>query len=178
MQFYKYDLPNGARIIVQTYMRPPISYLNELNYLAVKLEEMSHNGDLERFSSALELGYDTNSVKELINLTDNLDHYSLLPEIADREALGHYTVENGAYDLAAMGELVNYIDYDAIGRDAEINEGGIFTERGYVMRDQGGIAEYYESIDDIPQEYLVTPDMTETAAETMMEPAAEPMMMG
>lgn len=27
VQFYKYDLPNGARIIAQTYVHPPISYL-------------------------------------------------------------------------------------------------------------------------------------------------------
>lgn len=26
VQFYKYDLPNGARIIAQTYVHPPISY--------------------------------------------------------------------------------------------------------------------------------------------------------
>lgn len=169
---YMSDVPNLAECLGEH------ENLNELNYLAAKIQEMSQNGDMERFSSALELGKDTNSVKELINLTDNLVHYSLLPEVADREALGHYTIENGAYDLETMGELVDYIDYEALGRDVQINEGGIFTERGYVMRDQGSITEYYESVEDIPQEYLVTPDMTETATETMVETAAETMMMG
>ena len=28
VQFYKYDLPNGARIIAQTYVHPPVSYLS------------------------------------------------------------------------------------------------------------------------------------------------------
>ncbi len=28
VQFYKYDLPNGARIVAQTYIHPPISYLS------------------------------------------------------------------------------------------------------------------------------------------------------
>lgn len=28
VRFYKYDLPNGARIIAQTYVHPPISYLS------------------------------------------------------------------------------------------------------------------------------------------------------
>ncbi len=152
--------------------------LNELNYLAAKLQEMSKSGDLEMFSATLHLGKDTGSVKDLINLTDNLDRYSLFPEITDQEALGRYVVENGAYDLEAMGELADYIDYESLGRDTQINEGGIFTEQGYIVCDQSRITEYYESVKDIPQEYLVTPDMTETAAETMTETAAETMMMG
>ena len=28
VRFYKYDLPNGARIVAQTYVHPPISYLS------------------------------------------------------------------------------------------------------------------------------------------------------
>ena len=27
VRFYKYDLPNGARIVAQTYVHPPISYI-------------------------------------------------------------------------------------------------------------------------------------------------------
>lgn len=185
--FERIGLSNGGEYFITDYSStlPELTEclgeyenLNELNYLSAKLQEMSQNGDMERFSSALKLGKDTNSVKELINLTDNLDCYSLFPEITDQKALGRYVIENSAYDLETMDALADYIDYESIGRDTQINEGGIFTEHGYVMRDQDGITEYYESVEDIPREYLVTPDMTEMAAETMVETAAETMAMG
>lgn len=147
--------------------------LDELNYLAAKVQEVAQNGDLELFSAALELGMDTGSVKDLINLTDNLDHYTLLPEVSDQETLGLYIVENGGYDLDALGKLANYINYDALGRDITIEEGGIFTEYGYAARDLGGISVYYESVEDIPQEYLVTSDMANNTVETMTEVATE-----
>lgn len=152
--------------------------LNELNYLAAKLQEVAKEGNLEVFSAALELGKDTETVAELINLTENLDCYTLLPEVCDEESLGRYAVEIGAYDLDAMGDLAQYIDYEALGRDICINEGGQFTELGYIVRISSEISMSYESIEDIPQEYLIAPGATETVAETMAENMATGMTMG
>lgn len=143
--------------------------LNELNYLAVKLQEVAEEGNFEVFAAALELGTDTGTVAELINLTENLDCYTLLPEACDEESLGRYAVANGGYDLDAMGELAQYIDYEALGRDIRINEGGIFTEQGYIARENVDIPMVYEAVEDIPQEYLITVDATQTADEAIAE---------
>ena len=49
--------------------------LDELNYLASKLDDMSQD-EYERFQAAMEIGDHTGSIQELINLTENLDCYS------------------------------------------------------------------------------------------------------
>lgn len=152
--------------------------LNELNYLAAKLQEVAKEGNLEVFSAALELRKDTETVAELINLTENLDCYTLLPEVCDEESLGCYAVANGGYDLEAIGELAQYIDYEALGRDIKINEGGSFAEQGYIARSNSGIPIIYESVEDIPQEYLITADATQTAAEAMAANMSAGMTMG
>ena len=45
-------------------------------------------GGLETFEAALVLGNHTRSVKDLINLTQNLDLYRFYPDISDDEGLG------------------------------------------------------------------------------------------
>ena len=107
-----------------------------------------------------------------------MDCYTLLPKVCDEESLGRYAVENGAYDLAAMGDLAQYIDYEALGRDIRINDGGQFTGLGYIVRISSEISMSYESIEDIPQEYLIAPGATEAVAETMAENMATGMTMG
>lgn len=53
VRFYKYDLPNGARIVVQTYVHPPIQYLHYHNeektvaeYALLLSEDDDYRGDL------------------------------------------------------------------------------------------------------------------------------------
>ena len=51
--------------------------------------------------------------------------------------------------------LIDYIDYEAYGRDVRINEGGHFAPGGYVMSNHGSFVEHYHSIEDIPPEHRV-----------------------
>ena len=109
--------------------------LDELNYLASKLDDMSQD-EYERFQAAMEIGDHTGSIQELINLTENLDCYDIYPDIHDHDDLGRYYIE----ELDAMQvpeHLRNYIDYEAYGRDIALEESGQFTDLGYV-RDTGG----------------------------------------
>ena len=108
--------------------------LDELNYLASKLDEMSQ-GEYEQFQAAMEIGDHSGSLQEIINLTENLDCYDVYPDIRDHDDLGRYYIE----ELDAMQvpeHLRNYIDYEAYGRDVALEEGGEFTDFGYV-RDTG-----------------------------------------
>ena len=53
--------------------------LDELNYLASKLEELGES-EYEHFQAAMEISDYTGSLKDLINLTDNLDKYDVYPD--------------------------------------------------------------------------------------------------
>ena len=129
--------------------------LDELNYLAVKLDEMC-SADLELFEVALELGDYGSSVRDLINLTDNLDGYMYLSDVDNDYDLGHYwLVESGCYDTDKLGTLVDYLDYESFGRDVRFEESGCFTANGYVYHDGSSFVEYYEGREDIPNEHRV-----------------------
>lgn len=55
--------------------------LNESNYLASKIEELSES-EKEYFEAAMEISDYTGSVKDLINLNENLDRYEVYPGIS------------------------------------------------------------------------------------------------
>ena len=55
---------------------------------------------MDKFAAAVELGNHTGSIRELINLAQNLDCYYFYPDIKDEEDLGLYFVEElGALDI-------------------------------------------------------------------------------
>ena len=128
--------------------------LDELNYLASKLDDMSQD-EYERFQAAMEIGDHTGSIQELINLTENLDCYDIYPDIHDNDDLGRYYIE----ELDAMQvpeHLRNYIDYEAYGRDIALEESGQFTDLGYVRDTGDSFHEYYDGErGSIPEEYRV-----------------------
>ena len=128
--------------------------LDELNYLASKLDDMSQD-EYERFQAAMEIGDHTGSIQELINLTENLDCYDVYPDIHDHDDLGRYYIE----ELDAMQvpeHLRNYIDYEAYGRDIALEESGQFTDLGYVRDTGDSFHEYYDGErGSIPEEYRV-----------------------
>lgn len=126
--------------------------IDELNYLASLLDDMD-TGDMERFTAAVEYGDHTGSVKELINLAQNLDCYDFYPGVRDEEELGRIYIED--MDALEVPEhLRNYIDYEAYGRDVALEESGHFTGDGYVLY-TGGFTEVYSGREDIPDECRV-----------------------
>lgn len=144
--------------------------LDELNYLASKIEELDKY-EWETFNAAIEMGEYTGSVKDLINLTENLDCYNLYSDIHSDEDLGYYWIEeSGSYDTETMGRLSSYIDYEAFGRDIRLDEGGEFTDYGYVVNSYGNFIEQYSGDrEEIPDEYRVFVSEDKPALETMTE---------
>ena len=128
--------------------------LDELNYLAHLLEEMTP-AELEKLEAVMDAGEYTGSVKDLINLTQNLDCFEFYTGVKDEEDLGRmYLLEVDALQIPEY--LVDYIDYEAYGRDVRINEGGHFAPGGYVFNNQGKFVEHYTGLDDIPDEYRIS----------------------
>ena len=73
--------------------------IDELNYLASLLDEMDSR-QMAKFEAALSLGEYAGSVKDLINLTQNLDCYEFYPEVQNEEELGRYLIDEcGALDV-------------------------------------------------------------------------------
>ena len=128
--------------------------LDELNYLASKLDEMSES-EYAQFQAGMEMGDHCGSLQEIINLTENLDCYEIYPHIADYDDLGRYYIEE--LEVMQIPEhLQNYIDYEAYGRDVAMDENGSFTDQGYVRDTGDRFCEYYDGErGSIPDEYRV-----------------------
>ena len=128
--------------------------LDELNYLASKLDEMS-NSEYAQFQAGMEMGDHCGSLQEIINLTENLDCYEVYPHIADYDDLGRYYIDE--LEVMQIPEhLQNYIDYEAYGRDVAMDESGSFTDQGYVRDTGDRFCEYYDGErGSIPDEYRV-----------------------
>ena len=128
--------------------------LDELNYLASKLDEMS-DSEYAQFQAGMEMGDHCGSLQEIINLTENLDCYEVYPNIEDYDDLGRYYIEE--LDVMQVPEhLQNYIDYEAYGRDVALEENGTFTDQGYVRDTGDSFHEYYDGErGSIPDEYRV-----------------------
>ena len=126
--------------------------LDELNYLAVLLSEMDQS-DLEKFEAVIDSGEHTSSVADLINLTHNLDCFEFYSDVHSDEELGRmYVLEFGGVEVPE--HLIDYIDYEAYGRDVRINESGHFAPTGYLTR-SGDFKEVYHGIEDIPAEHRI-----------------------
>ena len=91
------------------------SNINEMNCLASKLNGMSED-EYQKFRAAIKMGDHTGSIKELINLTDNLDCYDIDPLIHNYDDLGRRFEE--ADDIQLPDDLLVYVDYvDTVGRN-------------------------------------------------------------
>ena len=128
--------------------------IDELNYFG-KLLEMQRDEDRDKFAAAVTLGEYAGSVKDLINLAQNLDCYWIYPTVQDEEAYGHYLIDE-LDELELPEAAKNYFMYEEYGRDAVKNDGGIFTVQGYIYNNKNTFSEWYSGHEnDIPKEYRV-----------------------
>ena len=125
--------------------------MDELNYLG-KLLEMQRDEDKAKFA-AVTLGEYAGNLKDLINLAQNLDCYWLYPTVQSEEDYGYYLIDE-LDELELPEEAKKYFMYEEYGRDAAINDGGRFTEQGYVYNNKNTFSEWYNGR-DIPKEYRI-----------------------
>ena len=128
--------------------------LDELNYLS-ELLKMQFNDDREKFVAAMAYGDHTRDLQDIINLAQNLDCYWLYPSVQSEEDYGHYLIEE-LDELELPEEAKKYFMYEGYGRDSAINDGGRFTEQGYIYNNRNTFTEWYDGR-DVPEEYRVTP---------------------
>ena len=128
--------------------------LDELNYLG-ELLKMQFDDDREKFVAAMAYGDHTRNLQDIINLAQNLDCYWLYPSVQSEEDYGHYLIEE-LDELELPEEAKKYFMYEEYGRDAAINDGGRFTEQGYIYNNRNTFTQWYDGR-DVPEEYRVTP---------------------
>ena len=107
--------------------------VDRINQLAERLEHMSEV-DCDKFAGML----DANSIsgtKDILNLTERLDDYAILPNCSSPRSIGRYLVDCGAFSVPE--ELTGYIDYGAVGSEFQNEHGGAVCCRGYVVRKEG-----------------------------------------
>ena len=103
--------------------------LDELNFLAKRLDSFTDD-ELEQFYVAAE-HENFKTLKELINLTYNLDKFTVIKDVSDMAKVGR------AYTLNTEGSVPADSRYDAkyaeIGRKLLGSGRGIFTEHGLLF---------------------------------------------
>ena len=128
--------------------------MDELNYLAALLD-MQRDEDKEKFAAAVTLGERAGNLKDLINLAQNLDCYWIYPTVQNEEDYGYYLIDE-LDELELPEEAKKYFMYEEYGRDAAINDGGRFTEQGYIYNNKNTFTEWYNGREsDIPKEYKI-----------------------
>ena len=145
---YRSDIPGLAQHLGEH------EHIDELNYLG-ELLKTQDDGDREKFAAAMEIGDHAGSVQQLINLAQNLDCYWLYSSVTNEEEYGYYLIDE-LDELELPEEAKKYFMYEDYGRDAAINDGGRFTEQGYIYNNKNTFTEWYNGKEsDIPREYRV-----------------------
>jgi hypothetical protein len=159
-------------------MRMSADVINQLNYLAVKFQELLANGQgggIEIFVANVEAKKNCSSLAELINLTysENLNRLDVWP-VYDANDYGDILVNSFKHDEHAevfnrlkdsddpadkafaehIEMLEKYADLTAFGKAVTEREGGVFTELGYLVGGDG-LQEIFRGVQDIPLEYIV-----------------------
>ena len=101
-------------------------------------------------------------MQDIINLAQNLDCYWLYPSVKSEEDYRALSQFEELDELELPEEAKNYFMYEEYGRDAAINDGGRFTEQGYIYNNRNTFTQWYDGR-DVPEEYRVTPQPQEQA---------------
>ena len=126
--------------------------VERINQLAKRLEHMSEV-DCDKFAGML----DANSIsgtRDILQLTERLDDYVILPGCSSARSVGRYLVVCGAFPVPE--ELSGYINYEALGIEFCDAHGGAACSRGYVVRKEGLPKAVLDNLHTSKQTYEMT----------------------
>ena len=104
--------------------------VERINQLAERLEHMSEV-DCDKFAGML----DANSIsgtRDILQLTERLDDYVILPGCSSAQSIGKYLVGCGAFPVPE--KLIGYVNYEAVGIEFQDAHGGAPCARGYAVQ--------------------------------------------
>ena len=126
--------------------------VERINQLADRLEHMSEV-DCDKFAGML----DANSIsgtKDILQLTEQLDDYVILPGCGSAQSIGKYLVGCGAFPVPE--KLSGYINYEALGIEFCDAHGGAACSRGFVVRNENLPQAVLDDLHDPKQTYEMT----------------------
>lgn len=126
------------------------SGLEELNFLALRLSEMSEYDSIA--FQGFTLMWDREpTIQDFINITYNLDNVHVILAQNDRE-LGKFYVDNDFIEAVNhlpseyQKDLLEMLDYEKIGYDRRTQERGIFVGNYYVVYDPAHWNPVYDGV--------------------------------
>ena len=147
--------------------------LDEINFLAARLEEMTTE-QLEKLDAVMHSDFKPESLDGLINHTYNSDFYSYVPGILSYKELGDYFL-NDSGKVQMPEQWKAGIDKEDFGFSAALHEDGKLTDYGYIARTGTEWKELYTG-QETPEKYRIMsyPETERTAPENAeMETAPE-----
>ena len=154
------DTENGGKFFVSDYdcfvngvrtRLGPHTSLNDINALAVSLETMNPS-DVKKFEAIAESDRQAD-LPELVNYSYNLHCWEFSPDVRNDYDLGLATVESSdLFDTENLGAFAGYISYEKIGAVTRKENGGLFTDEGYICRNGNRIQEIYNAKDGFVSE--------------------------
>lgn len=108
-------------------------HLDEINYLAKRIDGFDQK-ELFSFFAAIETG-DYVSTKDLINLSFNLNCYTLIRDVSDMKSVGKEYVLSSREGIS-LREL-RELDLEKIGRELLSSGKGVPTSYGLLFRNEG-----------------------------------------
>ncbi|WP_298034097.1 antirestriction protein ArdA [uncultured Dysosmobacter sp.] len=127
----------------------------ELNALAQRLSELDRRQSIS-FEGLVQMEIDKRDgpirCPRLIDLAYSADCCHVLPEALNDSQLGRFYAENGFIPSVenVPDSIFELLDFERLGREARIGEGGVFTSRGYVCQDSD-LEEVFDSLDLTPK---------------------------
>ena len=121
-------------------LRGSVVNLDELNYLAKRLDSFDES-EIQQFYAALDQNK-TQELKELINLSFNLDKFTLIQNISDMTKVGKEYTINTEGSVPADNRYDE--KYAEIGRKLLNSGKGIFTDKGMLFIEDKPIEEVYD----------------------------------
>ena len=152
-------VPNLGSYILRANIQDPAE-MKKLNELAEAIEQMDDR-EWDIFAGALN-AESINALDDVLNLTEHLNDYVILPGIGSDAELGRFLVDTGYKNFPES--VQPYLDYRAIGAEYYADNGGAYGPGGYVRR-KSSLEQAPEQRDALITLYLLTPRVTETMAD-------------
>ena len=126
--------------------------VDRINQLAERLEHMSEV-DCDKFAGML----DANSIsgtKDILQLTEHLDDYVILPGCSSAQSIGKYLMDCGV--APTLKQLCKTIDYETVGQIFLDTHSGAACRRGFVVRNENLPQAVLDDLHDPKQTYEMT----------------------
>ena len=106
--------------------------VDRINQLAERLEHISEV-DCDKFVGMLDANK-ISGTKDILQLTDHLDDYVILPGCSSAQSIGKYLMDCGVAPM--LKQLCKTVDYEAVGQIFLDTHSGAACSRGFVVRNE------------------------------------------